>query len=102
MRLERVFSTNYESDYEHEILKQVPRGMREVSNLVLTSLKLKFVVRERVEFSTETVSKVDLIYFADFKCALEDLYRHQHIYLFKFCAENRIWAGIIGTVIAAF
>ena len=28
---------------------------------------------------TEKLRKFDLIYFAGFKCALEDYYKHQHI-----------------------
>ena len=58
---------------------------------------------KRVGLLTEKLRKIYLIYFAGFKCALEDYYKHQHIdiHSFKVCAENRIWAGIIGTVITA-
>ena len=78
------FSTNEESDYEHEIWKKVVKSMRKVSNLVrrtrrTTSLKWKVVVGKRVGLLTEKAGKVDLIYFAGFKCALEDCYKHQHI-----------------------
>ena len=34
---------------------------------------------KRVGLPTEGARKVDLIYFAGFKCALEDCYKHQHI-----------------------
>ena len=34
---------------------------------------------KRVGLHTEKARKVDLIYFAGFKCALEDCYKHQHI-----------------------
>ena len=60
------------------------------------------MVGKRVGLPTEKARKVDLIYFAGFKCALEDCYKHRHIDIpFKVCAENRIWAGIIGIVITA-
>ena len=77
------FSTNDESDYEHEIWKKVLKSMRRVSNLVrrtrrTTSLKWKVVVGKRVGLPTEKARKVDLIYFAGFKCVLEDCYKHQH------------------------
>ena len=39
----------------------------------------KVVVGKRVGLPTEKATKVDLIYFAGFKCALEDCYKHQHI-----------------------
>ena len=78
------FSTNDESDYEHEIWKKAVKSMRNVSNLVrrtrrTTSLKWKVVVGKRVGLPTEKAEKVDLIYFAGFKCALEDCYKHQQI-----------------------
>ena len=78
------FSINDESDYEHEIWKKVLKSMRKVLNLVrrirrTTSLKWKVVVGKRVGLPTEKARKVDLIYFAGFKCALEDCYKHQHI-----------------------
>ena len=34
---------------------------------------------KRVGLATEKARRVDLIYFAGFKCALEDCYKHQHI-----------------------
>ena len=34
---------------------------------------------KRVGLLTEKLGKVDLIYIAGFKCALEDYYKHQHI-----------------------
>ena len=78
------FSTNDESDYELEIWKKVLKSMRKDSNLVrrtrrTTSLKRKVVVGKRVGLPTEKARKVDLIYFAGFKCALGDCYKHQHI-----------------------
>ena len=36
-------------------------------------------MEKRVGLLTEKARKVDLIYFAGFKCALEDCYKHQHI-----------------------
>ena len=39
---------------------------------------MKVVVGKRVG-PTEKARKVDLIYFAGLKCALEDCYKHQHI-----------------------
>ena len=77
------FSTNDESDYEHEIWKKVLKSMRKVSNLVrrtrrTTGLKWKVVVGKRAGLPTEKARKVDLIYFAGFKCALEDCYKRQH------------------------
>ena len=57
---------------------------------------------KRVGLPTEKARQVDLIYFADFKCALEDCYKHQHINIpFNVCAENSIWAGIIGNAVIA-
>ena len=57
---------------------------------------------KRVGLPTERARKVNLIYFAGFNCALEDCYKHQHIDIHSgVCAENRIWAGVIGTVITA-
>ena len=47
---------------------------------------------------TEKARKVDLIYFAGFKCALEDCNKHQHIDIHSRFVLNRIWAGIIGAV----
>lgn len=36
-------------------------------------------LQKRVGLPTERARKVDLIYFAGFKCALEDCYKRQHI-----------------------
>ena len=36
---------------------------------------------KRVGPPTEKVRKVDLVSFADFKCALDDCYRYQHKYV---------------------
>ena len=53
---------------------------------------------KRVGLLTEKLRKVDLIYFAGFKCALEDYYKHQHIDIhLRFVLK----IGIIGTVITA-
>ena len=92
-RLLESFSINDESN-EHEIWKKVPKSMRKVLNLVrrtrrTTILKWKVVVGKRIGLPTEKARKVDLVYFAGFKCALEGCYKH------------RLWAGIIGTVITA-
>ena len=83
LRLLESFSINDESN-EHEIWKKVLKSMRKVLNLVrrtrrTTSLKLKVVVGKRIGLPTEKARKVDLIYFAGFKCALEDCYKHRHI-----------------------
>ena len=53
---------------------------------------------KRVRLPTEKARKVDLVYFAGFKCALEDYYKHQHIDIhLRFVLK----IGIIGTVITA-
>ena len=57
----------FSTDNEHDIWKQVPRSMRIVSNLVFDEYEGTGKISE-----TGKVSKVDLISFAAFKCALED------------------------------
>ena len=86
--------TDDASDYEYEVWKQVLRRMRIVSNLLLRNCGL--VVRRvcsesRTGKTSWTSDRVR-----------SNLY-YKYIYIFiQVFAENRIWPGIVCTVVTAF